>query len=291
MRRALLAFVIFAAVLVTPSTQAGAVGVDCQDFCGIGGSVGTYDGGLFTNTGIWSKPGQTPGGLPAPAANGPLIQYRYTPLCDGGCTDAAQQAPWDSVTCQANETPAWIDTRTVNPPGSWTLQGPPECLTAAQQLPFDPGQLQATIDTYFQRIPLPAPKLRIAPADNAVVNLPEIVSADAPAQTTFTVDVAPFPTVTISARVSWEWDFGDGGTLVTSSPGRPYDSNDPDATDYLSHTYRTASEGWPLSVTSVWTATYTVQGLPGQLVVDGTVRRTTNRTLAAAEYGSVLTGN
>ena len=195
------------------------------------------------------------------------------------------------MTCQANETPAWIDTRTVNPPGSWTLQGPPECLTAAQQLPFDPGQLQATVDTYFQRIPLPAPKLRIAPADNAVVNLPEIVSADAPAQTTFTVDVAPFPTVTISAKVSWEWDFGDGGTLVTSSPGRPYDGRDPDATDYLSHTYRTASKGWPLSVTSVWTATYTVQGLPGQLVVDGTVRRTTTRSLAAAEYGSILTGN
>ena len=107
----------------------------------------------------------------------------------------------------------------------------------AQQLAFDPGQLQATIDQYFQRIPLPAPKLRVAPADNAVVNLPEIVSADAPAQTTFTVDVAPFPTVTINASVSWEWDFGDGATLVTSSPGRPYDPNDPDATDYISHTY------------------------------------------------------
>ena len=185
----------------------------------------------------------------------------------------------------------WIDTRTVNPPGSWTLQGPPECLSSAQQLPFDPGQLQATVDTYFQRIPLPAPKLRIAPADNAVVNLPEIVSADTPAQTTFTVDVAPFPTVTINAQVSWEWDFGDGATLVTASPGRPYDSSDPDATDYLSHTYRTASDGWPLSVTSVWTATYTVQGFSGQLAVDGSVRRTTAHPLAAAEYGSVLTGN
>ena len=78
---------------------------------------------------------------------------------------------------------------------------------------------------------------------------------------------------------------------MTSNPGRPYDANDPGATDYISHTYQRASDGWPLSVTSVWTATYTVQGFPGTATVDGAVRRTTTRALAAADYGSVLTGN
>jgi hypothetical protein len=91
--------------------------------------------------------------------------------------------------------------------------------------------------------------------------------------------------------VSWEWDFGDGTSLETSSPGRPYDSDDPDATDYISHTYRSASHGWPLSVTSVWTATYTGQGVPGQLAVTGTVRQTTTHTLPAADYSGTLTGN
>jgi hypothetical protein len=222
---------------------------------------------------------------------GPLIEYRYEPVCDGICHSQLSQGVWDSAGCQGNQTPTWVSTRTVNSQGQWVEDGPPECLTPAQQLAFDPGQLQATISQYFQRIPLPAPKLRIAPADNAVVNLPEIVSADAPVQTTFTVDVAPFPTVTINATVSWEWDFGDGATLVTSSPGRPYDVSDPDATDYISHTYARASDGYPLSVTSVWTATYAVQGFPGTFTVDGAVRRTTSRTLAAADYGSVLTGN
>ncbi len=220
-----------------------------------------------------------------------MIQYDYHPVCDGVCHSAVAQNLSNSVGCQGTETAVWVATRTVNPPGDWTLQGPPECLSSAQELPFDPAQLQATVDAYFQRIPLPAPKLRLAPADNAVVNLPEIVSADAPAQTTFTVDVAPFPTVTISAKVSWVWDFGDGASLVTSTPGRPYDSSDPDASDYVSHTYRSASDGWALSVTSVWTASYTVQGMPGSLAVSGAVRRTTAHALPAADYSGTLTGN
>jgi hypothetical protein len=220
-----------------------------------------------------------------------LIQYDYSPVCDGVCHSPTAQKLSDSVGCQGNETAVWVAFKTVNPPGVWTLQGPPECLTAAQQLGFDPAQLQATVDSYFQRIPLPAPTLRLAPADNAVVNLPEIVSADAPAQTTFTVDVAPFPTVTIVTKVNWEWDFGDGTTLETTSPGRPYDANEPDATDYISHAYLSASDGWALSVTSVWTATYTVQGIPGQLAVTGAVRRTSTHTLAAADYSATLTGN
>ena len=175
--------------------------------------------------------------------------------------------------------------------GEWTLQGPAECLTAAQELPFDPAQLQATVDDYFQRIPLPAPGLHVSPADNAVVNLPEIVSADAPGATTFTVNVAPFPAVTITAKVNWQWDFGDGGTLSTDSPGRSYAINDPNPAHYLTHTYRSANEGWPLSVTSVWSATYTVEGLPAVNDVTGTVRRTSTRPLPAADYASTLTGN
>jgi hypothetical protein len=255
------------------------------------GSVGAYDGGLFTQIGIRSHPNQTPGGQFTASSKGPLIEYKYDPVCDGECTDAAQQRVFDSAGCTGNQSAVWVAARPVNSQGSWVLQGPPECLTPAQQLGYDPAQLQATVDDYFQRIPLPAPQLRIAPADNAVVNLPEIVSADTPPATTFTVNVAPFPTVTINASVSWEWDFGDGATLVTSNPGRPYDANDPDDAGYVSHTYTHPSDGYPLTVTSVWTATYTIQGVPGTLAVDGAVRRTTAHTLAAAEYGSILTGN
>ena len=290
MRRFLLG-VVFLAALFAPPAFASAASVPCEDACSSVGSVETYDNGLFAHVAIWSVASQVPDNRPVVQATGPLIQYDYAPVCDGACHSVTAQKLSDSVACQGTETAVWVAYRTVNPPGAWTLQGPPECLTAAQQLAFDPAQLQATVDDYFQRIPLPAPKLRLAPADNAVVNLPEIVSADVPAQTRFTVDVAPFPTVTITAKVSWEWDFGDGTSLVTSTPGRPYDSSEPDATDYISHAYRIASDGWALSVTSVWTATYAVQGMPGQLDVTGAVRRTTTHTLPAADYSGTLTGN
>ena len=291
MRRLLLVLATLAGALLGLPDRANAIGVDCGVSCATRGSVETYDDGLVTHADVWSYASQAPVGRSAVDATGPLVEYDYIPVCDGACIGVTQQHLSDSVGCQGDETAVWVNFRTVNPPGSWTLQGPPECLTAAQRLAFDPGQLQATVDNYFQRIPLPAPTLRLAPADNAVVNLPEIVSTDAPAQTTFTVDVAPFPTVTINATVSWEWDFGDGTSLTTSNPGRPYDSSEPDATDYLTHTYRSASDGRPLSVTSVWTATYTVQGIPGELTVTGAVRRTTTHALAADEYSGVLTGN
>jgi hypothetical protein len=283
---------LFAAIFLSHPGSSQAVGVDCQVSCGSAGSVGTYDNGIFTQLDFYSNPAQLPTGTPvAVQATGPLVEYDYQPVCDGTCHSTTSQTLQDSVGCTAGTVATWVAVRTVNPPGEFTLQGPPECLTAAQQLAFDPAQLQATVDDYFQRIPLPAPKLSLAPADNAVVNLPEIVAADAPAQTTFTVDVAPFPTVTISATVSWEWDFGDGSSLETSNPGRAYDVNDPDATDYITHAYRSASDGYALAVTSIWTATYTVQGMPGEQAVTGAVRRTTTRSLAASNYGGVLTGN
>jgi hypothetical protein len=192
--------VIFAAAFVGVPGQAEAIGVDCEVSCVAGGSVGTYDGGLFARLGVRSDASQVPVGRQVVQATGPLIQYGYSPVCDGVCHSVTAQGLSDSVGCQGTATAVWVAFRTVNPPGAWTLQGPPECLTAAQHLPFDPVQLQATVDDYFQRIALPTPKLRVAPADNAVVNLPEIVSVDAPAQSTFTLDVAPFPTVTITAR-------------------------------------------------------------------------------------------
>jgi hypothetical protein len=290
-RRPILALVIFVVAFMNVPAPANATAGGCGAFCVDSGSVDTYDSGLIAQAGYSSDQSHGPVSRPGPTDSGPLVEYDYHPVCDGNCHSALAQGVQDAAGCQGAEVATWVASRTVNPPGQWILQGPPECLTAAEQLPFDPGQLQATVDNYFQRIPLPAPKLRVAPADNAVVNLPEIVSADAPVQTTFTVDVAPFPTVTINAKVSWEWDFGDGESLTTTDPGRPYDPSDPDPSHYLTHAYQQASTGWQLSVTSVWTATYTVEGLPGTTPVTGAVRRTTTRSLPAADYGSTLTGN
>ena len=231
-----------------------------------------------------------------PPAGG-YTEYRYSPPPKNTkysrslkCVDCTAPAG-AAAACVGNQVAVLVAERRIGPEAVWANQGTIECLTPTEQIGFDPAELQAMVDDYFQRIPLPKPGLHISPADNAVVNLPEIVSADAPGATTFTVNEVPFPTVTIKATVRWEWDFGDGGSLSTTSPGKPFSAAAPDIGDYLTHTYLTANEAWPITVTSVWTGTFTVDGMPGTQTVTGAVQRTSTVNLAAAEYGSTLTGN
>jgi hypothetical protein len=267
----------------------------CEYRCVSNGQVDGNDGGLNTAIGI-SGPGLPSGTTPANhpgggVSTGPFTRYAYTPLCDATCASPELQATSDLANCTAPATAVWVTVEVVGSGVPPTLTGPAECLTPNERPPYDPTEIPAMVANYFEHIPLPEPGLYIAPADNAVVNLPEIVSADAPAVTTFTVNQAPFPVVTINATVQWVWDFGDGTTLVTTSPGKAYDGTDPANGGYVTHTYKTANTAWPLTVTSVWTATYTVQGVGGVQTVISAVRRTTAHPLASAEYGSVLTGN
>jgi hypothetical protein len=184
--------------------------------------------------------------------------------------------------------------RQVSPTvGAWQLQQGSVCLTPQQQLPFSPAQLQAFVDSYFQRLPLPLPALKLQPGDRAVVNLPLVASSDPPAQTTFTVHQAPFPAVTITATVNWRWTWGDGAGQTTSWPGRAFDGTDPRTSPdhYVSHTYTAPSGGNSIAVTAVWSGRYNVAGQAGDQPIAGTVQRTSSRTIPVSEFGATLTGN
>ncbi len=295
-RRSAVLIILVSICLLYPSAIAVAAG-QCEQRCTLTGHVAAGDAALHVQVGI-SGVAQTAGDLGKNMSRsgggtsaGPVIEYAYSPVCDGVCHSAVTQATADSANCSGDAVAVWVSSQVVGSGTGFATYGPPECLTAAEQLSYDPGQLQVMVAEYFRRLPLPVPGLHVAPADNAVVNLPEIVSADAPPSTVFTVAQAPFPVVTIRASVQWLWDFGDGSTLLTDSPGKAYDGTDPAEGGYVTHTYRSANEGWPLSVTSVWTATYTVEGVAGVQTVADAVRRTSTHPLAAAEYGAVLTGN
>ncbi len=175
--------------------------------------------------------------------------------------------------------------------GAWSLQPGSVCLTPAQQLPYSPAQLQAFVEGYFRRLPLPLPALNVQPADKAVVNLPLVASTGVPRQTTFTVAQAPFPTVTITASVSWRWSWGDGASTTTTWPGRPYDGTDPARAPghYVDHTYTAPSAGTAVGVTAVWSGSWSAGGASQPIA--GTVERSTTRTIPVAEYGATLTGN
>jgi PKD repeat protein len=141
----------------------------------------------------------------------------------------------------------------------------------------------------MQRIPLPAPGIHLNPSRRAVVNFPTIVNADPPAASHFVIDQAGFPRIDIAATCRWRWNFGDGAVTTTGWPGRPYDGTLPadDPRHYLLHTYR-APGTVAVTVTAVWSATYTVAGQTGAAAMAGTLTRTSNATLPVREYAANL---
>jgi hypothetical protein len=84
--------------------------------------------------------------------------------------------------------------------------------------------------------------------------------------------------------MSYEWNFGDGTTEVTSSPGEPYPQDSP-----VTHTYEESSAGhtvgYPVSVTTVFEVRWRTNGgrwrtLPG-------ISRTSAREYPVAESQAV----
>ncbi|WP_231851747.1 hypothetical protein [Modestobacter italicus] len=119
---------------------------------------------------------------------------------------------------------------------------------------------------YFQTLPLPQLTTRQQPPGEALVGLPVIFFTDSPTTQLFTVDIRGF-TVDIAATAStYSWDTGDGVVLTTDDPGAPY-PNETITHDYSSGTYTA-------SLTTTWSATYSVDGgvqadVPGTTTTQG----------------------
>ena len=124
--------------------------------------------------------------------------------------------------------------------------------------------MQAFVDGYFQRLPLPLPKLNLQPGDRAVVNLPLVASTNPPQQTTFTGGPGGRSRPSRSPRRCGGSGVGatrtgqqhlarpkPRGTRPATSPGH-----------HISHAYPAPSPGATIGVTAVWSGRYSVAGLP-----------------------------
>ena len=164
---------------------------------------------------------------------------------------------------------------------------------AARARPAQPAvtavAIRQVVQRYMQRLPLPAPGIHLNPSRPAIVNFPTIVNADAPPASNFVVSQPGFPRIDVAASCQWRWHFGDGAVTATDWPGRPYDGTLPadDPQHYLLHTYRDPGT-LTVTVTAVWSATYTVAGLPGTTAMAGTVSRASSATLPVREYAANL---
>jgi hypothetical protein len=127
---------------------------------------------------------------------------------------------------------------------------------------------------------LPTPSLQFNPAASSVVNLPTWLWIDPSIWHQFSV-TATAGTVSATAVATPEsvtWQMGDGGVVVCTGPGQPFDLARPvqQQGTLCDYAYRTSSLGqstpdgnpdaaaYLVRATVTWAVTWTAQGAPGQ---------------------------
>ncbi|SFJ64489.1 hypothetical protein SAMN05216467_0322 [Cellulomonas sp. KH9] len=208
-----------------------------------------------------------------------LTEYERAPYCreaaglwvngfpNGTCADGADLAR-ASVQCEEGDTlvmPMWRRERATaaSPWGEWTDIDAGGC--GVDLLPVLTAE-------DFRRLPLPAPTLTLQPDRGWVlVNIETIVYTD-PAPVTLRTDLLGYGVTVEAAPRSWTYDFGDGHTLRTTSPGRPHPHHD------VFHEYEHPGTT-AITSTAEWTGRYQVDGSAVWRDVDGTA--TTTATTAA----------
>lgn len=195
----------------------------------------------------------------ATAENAKCTECEWTiaPAClqNGPTDDALCLGALDSCT-----DPAAVRYRVYMriPPGPWQL---------VDTVCLGPGEKPASVADVGERVRelvvnyLPDAAPSFQPAQGGVVNLPTIFAAGEPrTMRTEAFDVLGFEVV-VTATARWEWTFDDGVTKGFTEPGGRY----PD--DSVSWTY--AGPGArEVSVTTYWTASFTVNG-EGPFAVPG----------------------
>ncbi|WP_207800001.1 hypothetical protein [Cellulomonas wangleii] len=137
----------------------------------------------------------------------------------------------------------------------------------------------------FRRLPLPAPPLTLQPDRGWVlVNIETIVYTD-PAPVTLRTELLGYGVTVEATPRSWTYDFGDGHTLRTTSPGRPHPQHD------VFHEYEHPGTT-AITSTAEWTGRYQVDGSAVWRDVDGTATTTATTTpFTVEERTSRLVGD
>jgi hypothetical protein len=115
----------------------------------------------------------------------------------------------------------------------------------------------------YKDVLFPGLGLKVQPADRTLVNLDTIVYTDQNEMSVHTVTLLGFPVVVQATPMSYTWNFGDGKTLTTTTPGKPYPSKE------VSHKYMKRGDV-SVTLTTNYAARYNVADT-GWQYVDGTV--------------------
>ena len=229
-------------------------------------TVGAGDGGSSGGD-PGAPPGGTGPGTGATGGNGWTCTSVKLALNDGGGIAPGGPTPgsWYSVICNNPVTGASV-TQTV-----WIPDQAP--VPTAGLDPYSVA-LQAE-----RSMVLPRPTLQFNPSGTAVVNLPTWLWIGPGLWHAFTVtaSVGPVSATAVAVPETVTWTMGDGGTVVCSGPGTPYDTTRPASQQSTgcAYTYPVSSVGQPspdgnpdhgsfsVQATVTWSVTWSAQGASG----------------------------
>jgi len=212
-----------------------------------------------------------------PEAAGPVLsQWMRSPACPVrdsfdvvAVAPCATPPPTPALTCDDGSAPVeplWHRERTTGtgPWGPWDLVTGSWCTAAA-------GPTPEMVLTELRRLPLPAPALTVQPDRGWVLVNKDTVVYASPSPATFDITLLGVPVHLSATPATYTWDFGDGATTTTISPGHPWPDDD------IAHAY-THLGTYQIALTTTWTATYTLGADPTVRTVPGTAATTTTST-------------
>ena len=187
------------------------------------------------------------------STSGQQAEYRYDPMCSPG--DGSDSTCSLAYNCPEGQVRYNIWRRL--PGQDWVWMGD-DCLGGA---PADdetvPAVTAGDVLREVRRLPLPKAQLAIQPSDRTLVNLDTVFSTTAP-KFDRTVTILGQRVRIIAKPTRYAWHFGDGATLTTATPGRPYPAM------YVTHQYTKAGQTHRPRVDVTFSISYSVDGGPTQ---------------------------
>ncbi len=157
-----------------------------------------------------------------------------------------------------------------------TIPGPTRCqpFTPDQPDPERPGGVVRALPrpedvtweqilAEYKDVLFPGLGVKVQPKGRTLVNLDTVVYTDQSKVSVNTVTLLGFPVVVEATPMSYTWNFGDGKTLTTTSPGKAYPAKE------IVHRYMKSGDV-RVTLTTNYAARYNVAGT-GWQYVDGTV--------------------